>query len=275
MPKILVTGGLGYVGAHLRRLLPEALIWDRKPGGGIQGEIDDDALFSGALTEVEEVIHLADRRYQDFPPGALARNLEAHRSFFRGLQQLPRLRRVLFASSCSVYGTAAGEITESAPVNPTSAYAESKLGTERLLRESGLPWVILRFGTAFGWSPEMRRDLLINQMAEACRKGASLELFDLNAQRPYVHCRDFARALTHGLTLPPGSLVNVAQTNRSKRELLETFQRLGRPLLTEALAQKDARNYFVSGENAQALGFTFQWDMEKGIEEMLHAAPGA
>lgn len=271
MPKVLVTGGLGYIGSHLKPLLPGALVWDLKRGGDIEACISDPAVELEALNHVETVIHLADRRYQELNSENLPTNVAKHRAFFLRITELPALKKVIFASSCSVYGVAADLVTEASAVNPTSAYAESKLATEEALRASGLPAVVIRFGTAYGQSAQMRRDLLLNQMAAFSVTQEKLELFDLEARRPFIHCRDFAHSLVHACGLPAGSLVNVVESNFSKRAVIDTFRRAGRPLNAQLLPLKDSRDYFVSNEKAVSLGFRFGWDLERGLEEMVNA----
>lgn len=275
MREVLVTGGLGYIGAHLRPLLPEALVWDRKAGGEIEACISDPRVDLAPLEGVETIIHLADARFQDLNPANVGANIRRHRDFFSRLEWLPNLKKVIFSSSCSVYGVASELVTEDSPVNPTSAYAESKLATEALLREIGLPHVVIRFGTAYGQSEEMRHDLLLNQMAAHSVSRKKLELFDLEVRRPFIHCRDFAASLVHAMSLAPGSLVNVVESNFSKRAVLDAFARQGWPLRAEEVMRKDSRDYFVANEKALKLGFRFEWSLEQGLEEMVSAAQRA
>jgi nucleoside-diphosphate-sugar epimerase len=267
---VLVTGGRGYVGTHLMGLLGKsAQSWDTRPGADYRNCIS--TFTPGRLKQpVDAVVHLADQRLQDLDAGNWRRNVECHRGFFARLRDLRGLRKVIFASSCSVYGSNDQMISEDSPVNPTSAYAESKLETERLLRESGLPHTILRFGTAYGWSEEMRHDLLVNMLARAVVKKEPVKIFAPDARRPFIHCQDFASALAHELSLDGGRILNVAEGNFSKREIVQVIEAItGQEINIEPDSRPDPRNYSISRERALASGYTCRRSLAHGAREML------
>ncbi len=273
-PDTLITGANGYIGSHLVTSFGKsAVTWD------LAGPVDINKCISAKpdfkLDTVTTVIHLADLRLSKLHAENIQSNLNVHKRFFDTLKTLPRLKRVVFASSCSVYGVNSELIEETSETNPTSAYAESKLETENLLRQSGLPYVILRFATAFGLSPNMRGDLLINNLAHATALKQTMTLFDLNARRPYVHCRDFASALRMAQKLPIGQIFNVASFNLSKNELLMRIRKCSPQIpIVNFSNVRDSRDYFVSSKRIQDLGFSSTVDLETGFLEMLNSFNG-
>lgn len=272
---ILVTGALGYIGRLFCQTLKEPYVTlDRQVGADLQTCLSQFSPGPQLRHELRTVVHLADERLADLSLENLQSNLDRHRHFFSVLKSCPRLERVIMASSCSVYGVREGPIEEHSPTEATSPYAQSKLQTEVALRESGLPWLILRFGTAYGWSPQMRSDLLVNQMALAACQNEEIELFDLEARRPYIQCRDFAAALKRALRLPTGQLINVLESNHSKKDLVETFRRLSPLPLRWRFneSKKDIRNYHVQNELALRQGFCFEWSLEAGVKDLLSHA---
>jgi nucleoside-diphosphate-sugar epimerase len=133
-----------------------------------------------------------------------------------------------------------------------------------------MPYLILRFGTAYGWSPRMREDLLVNMLARAAAKGEQPEIFDTEARRPFVHCRDFSSALRHALRLDCGRTVNVVSENFSKKELISRLEgEIGRPFRFSLSDRADPRSYLVSNRLATELGFSFAVRMESGVRELV------
>jgi nucleoside-diphosphate-sugar epimerase len=113
--------------------------------------------------------------------------------------------RFAFASSCSIYGLAAGEARrETDPVNPLTAYARSKIATEEGLRQmdrGGMAATCLRFATACGMSPRLRLDLVLNDFVAGAMAGGEIGvLSDGTPWRPLIEVRDMARAIEWAIT---------------------------------------------------------------------------
>jgi nucleoside-diphosphate-sugar epimerase len=154
------------------------------------------AVNSNVLQKITHVIHLADPRLEQFKSADDVKiNVNTQKIFIYSLAGLPHLKKIIFASSCSVYGANKNQINESSEPQPTSWYAESKLQTEALFKASALPHVICRFGTAYGPSENMRHDLFINNLCRAANLKQRIDIYGANAWRPYIHVRDFSRAL--------------------------------------------------------------------------------
>jgi nucleoside-diphosphate-sugar epimerase len=227
---LLVTGNMGYVGpvvaCHLRSRFPDAVL-----------EGVDTCFFGQCLTSngplpesCLDAQHFADVRNIDAsllegvdalvllaaisndPMGKAFESVtrEINQDTCARLTRLARdagVKRVVFASSCSVYGFAEGGARdESAPVNPLTAYAHSKIGTEKdiaPLATDDFVITSLRFPTACGFSPRLRLDLVLNDfVASALATGTIEVLSDGTPWRPLIDVRDMARAIEWAIQRP-------------------------------------------------------------------------
>jgi len=194
--------------------------------------------------------------------------------------------RCLFASSCSLYGVAGDEmLTEEADFNPITPYGESKIRTERdvhaLADESFSP-VFLRNATAYGVSPRLRCDIVVNNLVGyAVTQGEVLIQSDGSPWRPLVHVQDIALAFLAALEAPRDVIHNQAFNvgrNHDNLRVREIAEMVGEvvPGSTIEYAEgggPDPRSYRVDcNKIAQALpAFRPQWTVRHGIEELYDA----
>ncbi len=231
---ILITGNLGYVGSvavpFLKRevgacnligldvgffgssshpLCPPA---ERFLSHQIYRDIRDIDLAD--LQGIDAVIHLAaisnDPMGKQFEQATEAINLNASMRLYEWAAR-SGVKRFIFASSCSMYGSAEGsERTEESELSPLTAYARSKVAFERFLGSNvtpGLTVTALRFATACGFSPRLRLDLVLNDfVAAAVRTGVIRVQSDGTPWRPLIDVEDMARALAWGLLRDPAEL---------------------------------------------------------------------
>jgi nucleoside-diphosphate-sugar epimerase len=190
----------------------------------------------------------------------------------------------VFASSCSVYGTAdEGSRTESAAVNPLTAYAKSKVLTERdlaLLADSTFKVTCLRFATACGMSDRLRLDLVLNDfVASGVATGRIVLLSDGSPWRPLIHVTDMARAIDWAICRPrqPAGDFLVVNTgsdhwNFQVKDLAVAVSRLlaGVEVSINEGAQPDKRSYRVDFGRFRALapGHQPKFDLETTILEL-------
>ena len=221
--RILITGNMGYVGSvlvgHLRarypdlcligydtgffadclaeaRTPPESLL-DRQYFGDVR------QLPAGLLDGVDAVVHLA--AISNDPMGRRFELVTDEINFGASIAiadaaQVAGVRSFVFASTCSVYGSANGEArSETDEVAPLTAYARSKIDTERLLRTMcgrEMTVTCLRFATACGMSPRLRLDLVLNDFVACALASGRIEvLSDGTPWRPLIDIRDMARAI--------------------------------------------------------------------------------
>lgn len=270
--RLLVTGANGYIGSILVRLVSRPLVTlDCVGPATIVADIA--AMPAGDWQhEISHVVHLADLRLPDFHSDQdVDRNVQKHRSFFNSLKSWRGLQKVVFASSCSVYGANDSEIGEDSPVNPTSHYAISKLAIEEFVRELDCDYTIARFGTAYGLSDAFREDLFVNQLAMSVRSGEEFELFGAEAWRPYVHTQDFARALDLLLNTSGVPLVNVVESNYTKKMIVAEIDEIAPGRLRYSIdpTKPDPRNYFVGNTKVTGLGFQFSVPFNSGLSELV------
>jgi nucleoside-diphosphate-sugar epimerase len=194
--------------------------------------------------------------------------------------------RFVFASSCSIYGqSAGGALDENSEFNPLTAYARSKVDTERALTEladDNFSPVFMRNGTAYGYSPRLRVDLVVNNLvAWAVTTGKVTLMSDGRAWRPLVHIEDMSRAVIAALTAPRERIHNQAfnigreEDNWQIRDIAEAVARVV-PDSTVTFAEgvaADARNYQVSFAKVRRELPEFQpaWSVELGIRQLYEA----
>lgn len=296
---VLVTGGAGYLGVMLVRRLLEGghkvrcldLMADDVPGffsltgllneryEAIVGDVRDSSLLGRAMEGVDAVVHLAAVVGY---PACDADAHSAHSINVDGTKAVagatpPGVPFVL-ASTCSVYGRATGRVCrESDPINPLTHYGRTKaLSEEIVLDRSG---VVLRPVTAYGFSPRFRWDLLVHTMLHESFEKRHVKLFDPDAVRPFVYVEDLARALWFAVdnySAMSGKIFNVG-SDESTLTKLELTQRIaGLTALNVELdasgSDPDGRNYRISFQRIEALGFRTNWRLSDGLVATLTKA---
>ena len=273
---ILVIGGAGYIGSVLvRQLLARGYrvrVLDRLMFG--RGPVRDLSLLPGfellpedfrnvhilakAVQQMDAVIHLG--AIVGDPACALDEratretNYEATALVAQTAKDLG-VSRVIFASTCSVYGTSNHTVDETAIPRPLSLYAATKADSEKILLASAsdsLHPTVLRIGTAFGWSHRPRFDLAVNLLTARAQIEGKIVVYNSDQWRPFVHARDIGSAFCRVLEAPlgkvSGQVFNVGsnETNHQLADVARTIRRVFPEVSVLYESNSDRRDYRVS-----------------------------
>jgi nucleoside-diphosphate-sugar epimerase len=295
--RVLVTGGAGYVGAHLtRRLLEEgrsvrvldSFLYGKQGLDGlfghpalevVTGDICDADLLALAVREVDAVVALAavvgDAACDIRPDHATRVNYESTRQMIDACREAG-VRRLVFASSCSVYGANGSLLlSEDSELNPVSLYARTRLQSETLLLAAeDLEVFILRLATVCGTSPRMRFDLMVNTMTANAFARRTIRVSGAAQWRPHLHVRDAAEAFRTAVTAPAAARgvynVGCEEQNFTIGEVArKVADHLPGVTLEDQGGNGDGRSYRVRFERIRsALGFRPERTVDDAIEEV-------
>jgi nucleoside-diphosphate-sugar epimerase len=304
--KALVTGHHGYIGSVLAPMLARAGhdvtgldtyfyegcdLWpDDTPFPTLRLDVRD--ADPGLLEGFDGLVHLA--ALSNDPLGNLSPELTQEINFRAtiALAQAARqagVGRFVFASSCSMYGASSDEaVGEEAPLAPLTEYARSKVRSEQglaELAEDGFSPVFMRSATAYGVSPRLRVDLVLNNLVGwAFTTGKVRILSDGTPWRPLVHVQDISRAALALLEAPAdvvhGEAFNVgkASENHQVRDLAEIVRETVPNCEIEYAGNgdPDPRSYRVDFSKFDRTfpDVPMQWTARAGAEEMLEAYRG-
>ena len=282
--KILVVGGAGYVGGGIVDTLSEkneitvydSLIYEsayRKDVNFIYGDIRDYKKINSILNNFDAVVWLAalvgDGACSINPTLTHEINSETVKNLVKNFNG-----KIIFLSTCSVYGAQEGVLDENSEVNPLSEYASSKLIAEKYLEESDA--IIFRLGTLFGISDQFSRirlDLVVNILTTKALVDKKMSVFGGDQWRPLLHVKDVANAIEHNISSDTKGIFNLHYKNFKIIEIAEKIKEKipDVSIETTPLPFQDARNYQVSSDKLKLeTGFEASIELTQGIEEMYN-----
>ena len=299
MKKVLVTGGAGYIGSVLVPTLLEkgyeVTVLDNLMFGQstlleqcinpkfsfINGDVRDLNLLKKIVPHFDIIIPLAALvgaplcKKDEMGTIAINRDAIININKIRSKQQ-----RIIYPTTNSGYGIGQDGIycTEETPLNPISLYGTTKSEAEQdLLSTDNV--ITFRLATVFGCSPRMRLDLLVNDFTYKSVVDGYLVLFEAHFKRNYIHVQDIARTfqfIIENYENCKGQAFNVglSTANLSKLELAETIKKYIPSLVIKQDDFKedfDKRNYIVSNEKLEALGWKPIYDLDYGIKQLISA----
>ena len=280
--KVLIVGGAGYVGGGIVDLLSkenevtvyDSLIYEnsyRKNVDFIFGDIRDYKKINNILDQFDAVIWLAalvgDGACAINPALTHEINSETVKNLAKNFKG-----KIVFLSTCSVYGAQEGVLDESSEVNPLSEYASSKLIAEKYLADSDS--IIFRLGTLFGIGDKFSRirlDLVVNILTTKAYIDKKMSVFGGEQWRPLLHVKDVANAIAHTLDTQTNGVFNLHYKNFKIIEIANEIKNKisDAEIETTPLPFQDARNYQVSSDKLKdATGFQATVDLTQGINEM-------
>lgn len=298
--KVLITGGAGYLGSVITETLLnngyEVICFDKllfnqtsllqhtsNPNfkfvyGDVRNEIELERLSN----EVDVIIPLA--AIVGFPACASEPQL-ANEVNFKQIFNIVKFTKgknvkILYPNTNSGYGIGVGqtECTEESPLNPISVYGNTKCAAENFLRVN-TDAIVFRLATVFGVSPRMRTDLLVNDFTYKAITDKYIVVFEKNFKRNFIHIKDVASAFLFMLKnydKYKSEVFNVglSNANLSKQELLEKIQSHVKDFAVsynDYYEDPDKRDYIVSNAKIEATGWMPEWDLDRGIRELIMA----
>ncbi|OUX37092.1 MAG: hypothetical protein CBE33_04090 [Candidatus Pelagibacter sp. TMED273] len=296
--KILITGGAGYIGSVLTKLLLregynvtviDNFFYDQqslldcavhKNFNLINGDIRDQELIEKHMRNVDIIIPLAGLVgapiCKKFPILSNEVNYEAS---IKLIKKKNSNQRIIMPTTNSAYGTGNKDnyCDENTPLKPISVYAEQKVELEKKLMGKNNV-TSLRLATVFGPSPRMRLDLLVNDFTYRAYKDGFIVLYESEFKRNYIHVYDIANVFLFCIkntNKTNNEIFNVglSDTNISKLELCQRIKRIVPNLnIIESQFKKDPdqRNYIVSNDKIESCGYKTIFSLEDGIHSLLN-----
>lgn len=299
MEKILVTGGAGYLGSIMVPTLLrdgyQVTVIDSLSFGQIslleccanpyfnfvKGDICDQTLMRKLIAEHDIIIPLA--AIVGAPACKINPSLTRMVNYDAMKNMIPYFstaQKILFPTTNSGYGIGDkdGYCTEESPLQPISEYGQTKVEIEKALLDTGKA-VTFRLATVFGVSPRMRMDLLVNDFTYRAYRDGCIILFEEHFRRNYIHIRDVAKAFIYGIKnydTMKGQPYNVglSTANLTKRQLCEKIKEYVPDFYVHAAPvgeDPDKRDYLVSNDKIEALGWRPDFSLDDGVKELLKA----
>ena len=279
---ILIVGGAGYVGGgivdklkkHHQVTVYDSLIYEesyRKDVNFVYGDVREQSKLLKLFKNNDAVIWLAAL----VGDGACAINpkltFEINSDSVKFLVENFK-KRIVFLSTCSVYGAQDGLLNEDSSINPLSEYASSKVQAEEYLKQSNA--IIFRLGTLFGISDafsRIRLDLVVNILVTKALTEGKLTVFGGEQWRPLLHVNDVANAIEQTIDSETNGIFNLHYKNFKIIDIAEAIVNKVDSAIIETTPIKfqDARNYQVSSEKLlKETGFQAEIDLNTGINEI-------
>lgn len=295
MNNVLITGGAGYIGSILTEKLLQSgynvtvldsLIYNQlsllgfchnKQFKFIHGDVRNETLLKELVDSVDIIIPLAAivgmPACKSYPQVAIDVN---YKHIVNVLKFAGKNKKIILPNTNSQYGSSTEIITEESPFKPLSLYAETKCDAEKALLDNQ-NGIALRLATVFGISYRMRMDLLVNDLTYKAITDGYLVLFESHFIRNYIHIRDIANTflfMIENYDKCNGNAYNVglSSANCNKLQLAEKIKEYVPELVivkNEFKKDFDQRNYMVSNKKLESLGWTPQYSLDDGINELL------
>ena len=293
MKNILLTGGFGYIGsrfleeyrdAYSFHVIDNQFFDNKNELSNINNAIKDirDVEISD-LHDVDYVIHLSE--LSNDPLGEVNEDLtysinhEGTKNLLN-LCNIANIEKFIYMSSCAVYGKNENLVTESSKVNPLTTYSKSKILNEEYIinNDFNFETIILRNATVFGYSKNLRIDLVINELVYEALYNSSIILnSDGTPLRPFIHIGDLVRIinlLVNSDNFLDKQIINIGSKNLNysiKEIALNIADKLNIKNIKYGEKDPDQRSYKVNFSKFENLfpEYNFNFDLDKGVDELI------
>ena len=300
MRKILITGGLGYIGQIFIKLfspkdkivLLDNLTFNQDSQNilkkipnikFIKGDVRDEDLIKEISKKIDFVFPLAGLVGAPLCKKKPKEAKEVNQDSIKLLcENIPSNAKIIIPTTNSGYGVGSKEdfCTEESPINPISVYGVTKMAAEKYVLDRGNA-ISLRLATVFGMSPRMRLDLLVNNFCHIAVSKGKIDIFEGHFRRNFVHVTDVARAFIfcmENFDKLKNNVFNFGldEANLTKLDLAKKIKKyVPNFKITENEFEKDPdqRDYIVSNKKILGTGFKFKVGIEEGIKELVAEIP--
>jgi nucleoside-diphosphate-sugar epimerase len=280
--KILLVGGAGYVGGAITDLLKKkhnVIVYDNllyeenylKPCNFVYGDIRDSKKILQYYKWADVIVWTAalvgDGACSINPDITIDINVKTIKFLVKNFN-----KKIIFFSTCSVYGAREGILDEKSPTNPLSVYAHSKVQAEKILSKKNC--IIFRLGTLFGIGDSfsrIRMDLVVNTLVAKAIYKKEITIFGGEQYRPLLHVKDVALAVELAIKSNKKGIYNLHHKNLIIYQIADKIKKTFKELKINKINMKfqDLRNYRVSSKKAvRDFKFKPKYDLRYGIEEM-------
>lgn len=295
--RVLIIGGLGYIGSALierykkmktedikvdildKRFVPYIVAGFPKNFSFVHGDMKDDSAINPLLEKKPDIVYLLAAEVQAESSVNRERAIWENNfdAIVKIIEKCPKQSKIVFASTGNVFGGVNESekyinLTETDPPKPKYPYAESKRAVEKYLLNSDKRFVICRFGTNYGYSPGIRFNLVTNNFIKKSLSGKPIIVHGKgNNFRPTVCVKDTVRALLFlaNKKESEGEIFHVVSENFKIKDLAERIANINPPTKIKHIAkQVPFSSYNLSSEKIKKLGFNFEWNLEKAMEEI-------
>ncbi|MBN1799978.1 MAG: NAD-dependent epimerase/dehydratase family protein [Candidatus Lokiarchaeota archaeon] len=285
---VLIVGGLGYIGSTLYSLIKEEenewnveildnhLYKDITPVHPfIEVDVRDKDKISKNIKNFDYVVNLAaivgDPACLVDTNLAIEINCIGTRNLSEVCKELNKF--IIHISTCSIYGSEPNIIVKEEDEGfPIDFYGQTKYTQERLVRNiCENSFCVLRLGTAYGLSPRMRYDLVVNTFAGRAINDKKITVFGGEQERPFVHIKDISRAIIHVINNDIKGIFNIQGQNLSLIKLSEIVRSITKcdvEIKTEVI---DKRSYMVDNSKFAKTGFKYKYSIEYAIQEIMNS----
>jgi nucleoside-diphosphate-sugar epimerase len=280
MSKILIIGGAGYIGGGIVDRIKDIAVLDCL--------LYEDRYFRNVeffnvdvrnISDLEKIVHNYDTLIVLAGlVGDAACSVDPNMTRDINVKHVKWLAdnfkgKLVYTSTCSVYGKNDDLIDETAIPNPLSIYAETKLEAEQYLIATRPDTLIFRLGTLYGPSDLFSRprlDLVVNVLTMRASMGETLRVFGGEQWRPLLHVQDVAEAIVFGLENNLSGIFNLSERNVTMKDIAEAIleELPGSKVEYNEIPFEDKRNYKVKNDKILATGWKPKYTLNQGIREM-------